>query len=156
MQTDSPAQVLVCITDQLSCHRLIQAGHTIAQKYQLPVKVVTVLKPGLVSSSAADALQTLYNIVGRLGAEMTVYFNDSPALTVAVHARQNNAVHLVSGTPGTGSSQFIKTIKGLLPEIPLSIVDENQHIVTFPAFHRSGSETMVGAPHAGVGGAEEA
>ena len=103
----------MCVTDQPSCRRLILAGDAIAQKYNVPVKVVTVLKPGLVSSKTADVLQTLYNIAGRLGADMTVYFNDSPALTVAVHARQINAVHIVSGSPGTDSNTFIETIKGL-------------------------------------------
>ncbi len=137
MQTDNPAgqaNVLVCVTDQPSCRRLILAGHAIAQKYQATVKVVTVLKPGLVSPRTADALQTLYNIAGRLGAEMTVYFNDSPALTVAVHARQINAIHIVSGSPGANSNAFLEMIKGLLPETPVSIVDEDEQIITFPAF----------------------
>ena len=137
MQTENPAHVLVCVTDQPSCRRLIMAGDAIAQKYHVPVKVVTVLNPGLVSAKTADVLQTLYNIAGRLGAEMTVHFNDSPALTVAVHARQNNAIHLVSGSPGTNSNLFIETIRGLLPEIPVSIVDDEQHMLTFPAFPSS-------------------
>jgi hypothetical protein len=134
LQTENPASVLVCVTDQPSCRRLILAGNAIAQEYGLPVKVVTVLKPGLVSAKTADVLQTLYNIAGHLGAEMTVYFNDSPALTVAVHARQTNAVHLVSGYPGADSNRFIETIKGLLPEVPVSMVDDNQQIFTFPSF----------------------
>lgn len=81
MNTENPAgqaNVLVCVTDQPSWPPLILAGDAIAQKYNVPVKVVTVLKPGLVSSKTADVLQTLYNIAGRLGADMTVYFNDSP------------------------------------------------------------------------------
>ena len=137
MNTENPAgqaNVLVCVTDQPSCRRLILAGDAIAQKYNVPVKVVTVLKPGLVSSKTADVLQTLYNIAGRLGADMTVYFNDSPALTVAVHARQINAVHIVSGSPGTDSNTFIETNKGLLPETPMTIVDNEQQMITFPSF----------------------
>ena len=140
MNTENPAgqaNVLVCVTDQPSCRRLILAGDAIAQKYQVPVKVVTVLKPGLVSSKTADVLQTLYNIAGRLGAEMTVYFNDSPALTVAVHARQTNAVHIVSGSPGTDGNTFIETIKGLLPKTPMTIVDNEQRMITFPSFPSS-------------------
>lgn len=137
MPTDTPAHVLVCVTDQPSCRRLILAGDAIAREYQVPVKVITVLSPGLVSAKTADVLQTLYNIAGRLGAEMTVYFNDSPALTVAVHARQTGAIHLVSGSPGTDSNLFIETIKGLLPEIPVTIVEDDQHMITFPSFPSS-------------------
>mgnify|MGYP002567567580 CR=1 FL=1 len=138
LQTENPtipANVLVCVTDQPSCRRLILAGDAIAKKYNMPVKVVTVLKPGLVSPKTAEVLQTLYNIAGRLGAEMTVLFNDSPLLTIAVHARQTNAAHIVGGSsPSSESSPFIETLKGLLPEIPISIVDEEEQIITFPAF----------------------
>lgn len=64
---------------------------------------------------------------------MTVYFNDSPALTVAVHARQTTP-SIVSGSPGTDSNTFIETIKGLLPETPMTIVDNEQQMITFPSF----------------------
>ena len=82
-------------------------------------------------------MQTLYNIAGKLGAEMTVYFNDEPALTAAVHARKTNAVHIVSGSPGAQSNLFVETIKSLLPEVPLSVVDENEQMLTFPAMSAS-------------------
>ena len=132
MDHEHPANVLVCVTDQPSCRRLIVAGASIAQRLELPLKVVCVRPEGLVSPKTAEALQVLYNISGKLGADMTVYFNDDPALTVAVHARQINAAHIVSGAPGANSNLFIETVKGLLPELPLSIVDANEHIVTFP------------------------
>lgn len=132
LEHEQPANVLVCVTDQPSCRRLIVAGVSIAKKLELPLKVVCVRPEGLVSAKTAEALQVLYNISSKLGADMTVYFNGDPALTVAVHARQINAVHIVSGTPGANSSLFIETVKGLLPELPLSIVDADEHIVTFP------------------------
>lgn len=86
MDHEHPANVLVCVTDQPSCRRLIVAGASIAQRLELPLKVVCVRPEGLVSPKTAEALQVLYNISGKLGADMTVYFNDDPALTVAVHA----------------------------------------------------------------------
>lgn len=98
-----------------AARRLILVGDTIARRSGIPVKVVTILPPGAVSPRTADTLQTLYNIAGKLGAEMTVYFNDEPALTAAVHARKTNAVHIVSGSPGAQSNLFVETIKSLLP-----------------------------------------
>lgn len=141
MDNEQPANVLVCVTDQTSCRRLIMAGAAIAEKYNVPVKVVSVQPEGLVSPKAAEALQVLYNISAKLGADMTVYFNDDPALTVAVHARKSNAMHIVSGSPGANSNLFIETIKGLLPELPLSIVDVDEHIVTFPGLSSAVSQT---------------
>lgn len=133
MNNEKPANVLVCVTDQLACRRLILAGDAIARQYDVPVKVISVMPLGLVSAKTGETLQTLYNISSKLGAEMTVYFNDDPALTVAVHAGTTNAIHIVRGAPGSNSSLFIETIKGLLPEIPMSIVDADDQMLTFPA-----------------------
>ena len=107
MDHEHPANVLVCVTDQPSCRRLIVAGASIAQRLELPLKVVCVRPEGLVSPKTAEALQVLYNISGKLGAD-------------------------ISGAPGANSNLFIETVKGLLPELPLSIVDADEHIVTFP------------------------
>ena len=68
LSSQSSANVLVCVTDQPSCRRLILAGDTIARRSGIPVKVVTILPPGAVSPRTADTLQTLYNIAGKLGA----------------------------------------------------------------------------------------
>ena len=53
------ANVLVCVTSQPACRRLICAGAEIAQQYGVPVKVVSVLPQGLVSAKTAETLQTL-------------------------------------------------------------------------------------------------
>ncbi len=133
MQDITTGAVLVCVTDQPSCHRLIMAGKTIAEQYGLPLQVVSVLPPRLVSDKTAQALQTLHNISSKQGADMTVFFNESPAVTIAVHARQCGAVHLVSGTPGADNTMFLATLRELLPEIPLSLVDTDGQLITFPA-----------------------
>lgn len=116
------ASVLVCVTDQPECHRLIRAGAMLAKQYRLPLYVVSVMPPRLVSVKTAEALQALYNVSSKLGAEMTVYFNDEAALTVAVHARKVEAGHLVIGAPGPGGNTFIEVVRDLLPEAELSMV----------------------------------
>ncbi len=133
MNENQSANVLVCVTDQLSCERLIRAGAALAQEYGVPVHVLSVLPEGLVSPQTSKVLQNLYDIASSLGAEMTFYFNNEPALTAAVHARQTGALHLVSGAPGADSNLFIETIKGLVPELPLSVVDADGRLFTFPA-----------------------
>lgn len=137
MNKEKSANVLVCVTDQLSCERLILVGAAIAEKYGVPVKVLSILPEGLISESTAAVLQNLYDTASSLGAEMTVYFNNDPALTAAVHASKTGAVHIVSGTPGIESNMFIETIKNLLPELPMSIIDADNHVFTFPALPAS-------------------
>lgn len=134
MNENKPASVLVCVTDQLSSRRLILAGARIAEQYNARVRVVSILPEGLVSEKTADTLQKLYDVSSSLGAEMTVFFNNEPALTAAVHASQIGAVHLVSGAPGPESNLFIEMIRRLLPELPISILDADDHLITFPAF----------------------
>ena len=133
MNKSQSANVLVCVTDQLSCERLIRAGAAIAEKFNVPVKVLSVLPEGLVSGSTAAVLQNLYDTASSLGAEMTFYFNNEPALTAAVHASKTGAIHIVSGTPGADSNLFIETVKGLMPELPITIIDADNHMYTFPA-----------------------
>lgn len=142
MSQETPGSVLVCVTVQPSCHRLIVAGKSLAEQYGVPLRVVSVLPKRLVSPKTADALQTLYNISGKLGAEMTVFFNDEVALTVAVHARQSDVIHLVSGMPEADSNAFVETIRELLPDIPLSLVDQDGQMVTFPALVSSVSPSQ--------------
>jgi K+-sensing histidine kinase KdpD len=127
------SNVLVCVTDQLSSERLIRSGAAIAEKQGISLHVVCVLPEGFVSESTAAILQNLYDTANSLGAEMTFYFNSDPALTVAVHAKKIGSVHIVSGTPGADSSFFIETVKTLLPQLPISIVDADSRMYTFPA-----------------------
>ena len=132
MSETPSANVLVCVTDQLSCERLIRAGAALAEEYGVPVRVLSILPEGLVSAQTASVLQNLYDIASSLGAEMTFYFNSEPALTAAVHASQTGAIHIVSGTPGADSNLCIETVKGLLPELPMSLVDADSRLFTFP------------------------
>jgi len=130
---EDTASVLVCVTDQPSCRRLIRAGAAIAREYDdLPVRVFSVLRPELVTEQTAIVLQSLYDEAGAQGAQMTVYFNDTPALMTAVYARQTEAAHIVVGTPGTDSRQFVKQLRCLLPDVPLTIVDEQERRCALP------------------------
>ncbi len=125
--------ILVCVTDQLSCERLIRTGAEIAKEKGVPVQVVSVLPEALVSDNTAFIMQKLYNTANSLGAEMTFYFNSDPALTVVVHAKKSGATHIVSGTPGANSTLFFETIKSLLPDLPITIINTENHLYTFPA-----------------------
>ena len=58
---------------------------------------------------------------------MNIYFNDSPELVVAVSAKKNNASTLVTGFPAEGSSGFIARIHEILPELPITMVDNDSN-----------------------------
>jgi K+-sensing histidine kinase KdpD len=133
MEILTEPNVLVCVTDQPTSERLIRVGASIAQDNNIALNVVCVLPKGFVSENTSAILQNLYDTANTLGAEMFFYFNSEPALTIAVHAKKKGTVHIVSGKPGANSNMFIETIKGLLPQLPISIVDSDNRIFTIPA-----------------------
>ncbi len=119
---------MVCVTPQSGCSRLIAAGARIAKEKSLPLKVISVFKEsnGL-NANEGGVLETLYECAKAYNAGMDIYFNDSPALVVAVAARKNNAATLITGFPAEGSSGFIARIHEVLPDLPVTMVDEQSN-----------------------------
>lgn len=119
---------MVCVTPQQSCARLIEAGARIATQENLPLSVISVFKEknGL-NANEGGALENLFECAKKFNAGMNIYFNDSPALVVAVSAKKNNASTLVTGFPAEGSSGFIARIHEILPELPITMVDNDSN-----------------------------
>lgn len=118
--------IMVCVTPQQSCARLIEAGARIAKEENLPLSVLSVFREsnGL-NANEGGALENLFECAKKFNANMDIYFNDSPALVIAVAAKKNNASTLVTGFPGENSNGFIARIHEILPELPITMVDNN-------------------------------
>ena len=115
---------MVCVTPQQSCSRLIEAGARIAKEENLPLSVVSVFRESSgLDVNIGETLENLFACSQKFQASMNVYFNDSPALVLAVVAKKSNASNLVTGFPGEGSNGFIAGIHELLPELPITMVD---------------------------------
>lgn len=118
--------VMVCVTPQQSCARLIEAGARIAKEENLPLSVISVFRESSgLNANFGGTLEMLFECVKKYDANMDVYFNDSPALVVAVAAKKKGAETLVTGFPAQGSSGFIANIHEILPQLPITMVDEN-------------------------------
>lgn len=118
--------VMVCVTQQQSCARLIEAGARIAKRENLPLSVISVFKESSgMNANDGGALENLFACAQKYDASMNIYFNDSPELVVAVAAKKNNASTLVTGFPAEGSNGFIAHIHELLPELPITMVDKD-------------------------------
>ena len=118
--------VVACVTEQDSCTRLIETGARIAAEENLPLIVMSVFKEsnGL-NANAGGALEKLFECAKKFDAQMNIYFNNSPALVVAVASKKLGAVNLVTGFPQEGSSGFIASIHEILPELPITMVDKD-------------------------------
>lgn len=120
--------VLVCVTSQPDCERLIRAGKKIAEEQRAPLQVVSVQRAEECFQPDSEALEYLHQQAKAVNAEMTVYFNDSPAITAAVHAVKENAVNIVMGFPKENSAHFVEDVHMLAPDIPISMVDGDDKI----------------------------
>lgn len=124
--------VLVCTLNRASCHRLIRAGKRLAERHDLPLRVLSVQPEGLVSPTVAETIQVVHNLSSAAGAQVTVLFSDSPALTTAVHAKQQNAAFLVCDRADMPGTAALGTLRELVPEITLSVLETDGRLITFP------------------------
>lgn len=120
--------IVVCVTPQESCTRLIEAGARIAAEEQLPLVVLSVFRESSgLNANEGGVLENLFECAKKFDARMNVYFNNSPALVVAVAAKKLGAVNLVTGFPEEGSSGFIGRVHEILPELVITMVDKDSN-----------------------------
>ncbi len=120
--------IMVCVTPQQSCARLIEAGARIAKEEKLPLEVISVFRQSNGMNANEDGvLENLFECAKKFNASMNIFFNDSPALVVAVATKKHNAATLVTGFPAEGSSGFIANIHELVPELPITMVDNESN-----------------------------
>lgn len=111
--------IVVCVTPQSSCKRLIEAGAKLCEEQGLKLRVISVLS----SPGSLDALGELYECVEKLGADMDIWINGEPALTAAVAAVKFGAKEIITGFPGEKSSKFIADFHDIVPDIPVRMID---------------------------------
>ena len=89
---------IVCVTNQLSCERLIRAGKLIADLSKTGLLVINVSSSDL-SEQDAKALEYLFTVSKDNGAEMTVLYGDEPMLKLTQLIKENRAGQRKSPLP---------------------------------------------------------
>lgn len=120
--------VLVCVTGQHDCDRLIRTGREIAEEKSLSLQVLCVQPNSAGFETDCEELEYLRQTARDAEAEMSVYFNDDSALTAASVAKHIGAVHIVTGMAGSPASGFIEILHRLLPSVPISMVAKDRTI----------------------------
>ena len=97
--------VLVCVTGQRMCERLIQRGAEVAQEHQLPLLVLSVVGNG--QNSLGDPAV----------AEMTVLCSEKPLDTIVDFAHKHAVAHVVigEGKPDVHGNSFAGCLAMALP-----------------------------------------
>lgn len=120
------SHVLVCVTGQRSCERLIEEGARIALEAEAELSVVHVAKRGnrfLGSESEAEALEHLFRISKAYDADMMLLRNDDVVNTLAAHARRIGArVVVIGGRPIKGGNHLTRALQNALPDLDVRTV----------------------------------
>lgn len=126
MPTDSYLKVLVCVTGQKTCERLIQEGARIARQLEGKVSVVHVAAKGaaiLGNQHEGEALEYLFRAADEVGAEMTVLRADDVLDTLVAFAGDQQVDCIVVGASrDRDSNAFAQRLRARLPNVELRSV----------------------------------
>ncbi len=118
--------VLVCVTGQKMCERLIDEGARLARELDAELSVVHVARQGggLLGGNVAEAeaLEYLFQISSDHGAGMTVIRSDDVVPTLAHHARKVGASLMVLGSPKRSERDVTRELKAHMPDMEFHVV----------------------------------
>ncbi len=124
------ARVLVCVTRQHACERLIRAGAGFVMQLgggQLSVVHVAPHGAGFLGSeSEGEALEYLFGIAKEHDADMTVLRSGDTVRSLVRHARNKRATHIILGVSpnATGSLPISAELERQLPDTQIIHVSE--------------------------------
>ena len=117
--------VLVCVTGQRSCERLIVIGAQLAAQERQPLIVLHVARAGgnvLGYKNEAEALEYLLAISQQYHADMDVRKSDDVVSAIEREARDRQAGVIVAGrAPNYGGWDLLDELRGRLPDVRFEI-----------------------------------
>ena len=125
-------RVMVCITRQKTCERLIKVGKKLVNGSNGELSVIHVAKAGdnfLGSNDEGEALDYLFHVSKEAGAEMTVLRSDHVVDTLVNFARKNNISIVIMGespsSPQNSDRNIIQEMGKRLPDLEIRIVPQS-------------------------------
>ncbi|MGN0558586.1 MAG: hypothetical protein ACI4IS_03940 [Acutalibacteraceae bacterium] len=131
MKSDKKPSVLVCVTGQYDCDRLIREGYNTAVEQNLELHVLMVHKPISDYAFLGAEAEYLYRVTKELGSDMTLMFSDNPAQTAVDYAKSIHAKQLVTGMSDGSPNNFVYTVSTLAPHLPIKMVSKDNIVYTY-------------------------
>lgn len=131
MRADKKPSVLVCVTGQYDCDRLIEVGFEQASALDCDLHVLCVHTPMNDISRLSDEIEYLYRTAKELGADMTIAFDKNAPKFAAGFARKINARHLVTGMPDNRPNGFVLTVHEMLPRLQITMVTKENDTLLY-------------------------
>lgn len=123
--------IMVCVTQQLSCERLVYFGEKLAAHRGGRLMVVSV-KPSREARSpeVGETLEHLFSLAKHAAAELDVLYHDFPAEAIAELARERGVDCVVAGvSPDNGLGSFHEQLSSGLLHASLLVIDDGGNLV---------------------------
>lgn len=120
-------KIMVCVTRQKTCARLIRAGLKITNEAKGELSVIHVAKLHenfLGNPKEGEALEYLFHISKDAGADMTVLRSDEIVDTLVEFAKKNNIAKIV-----LGESPYSKNDTNIIHQLELRLPDTEIRVV---------------------------
>lgn len=118
--------VMVCVTRQRTCARLVERGEQIATARNLPLHIVHAVRTGenfLGNAIEGEALEYLFTAAQLAGGSLAMLRADDVEGTLETYAKAHDASVLVLGaSPDTSGDNFVTRLQRRLPGIQVEIV----------------------------------
>lgn len=120
--------IMVCVTQQKTCEKLIKAGYEISKEMESStlyvIHVVNENDKLLFNLSDGDALEYLFEITKELGADLVVKRSKNVVNTLVEFALEKGISHVVMGCAAdiTANKNFEQKLRTKLKEIEFVIV----------------------------------
>ena len=119
--------IMVCVTRQKTCERLIELGARLAAIHGGELIVAHAIRTTdcvLGNTNEAEALEYLFERASERGAEMMMVRNDDVAGSLVNLAKKHGATVVVVGaTPPTEPVSFAARLRTMLPEVDVISVE---------------------------------
>lgn len=130
MKSKKKPSVLVCVTSQYDCDRLIRVGYEKAVALDYDLRVLCVHTPISNCTLLSDEIEYLYQTTKGMGADMTIAFNLDAPRTAADFAKKVKAKIVITGIAGDNSTHFADNFHELLPKSQLIMVTKQNECLT--------------------------
>ncbi len=126
--------VMVCVTMQRSCQRLIREGERIAAEKDAALAVVHVARPEddlLGNPDEGEALNYLFTVASEAKAQMQVLRSAKIAKSLAQFAKENGATDIVMGQARGRNQAVMRSILGEVerqaPGLTVHVIQEQEN-----------------------------
>lgn len=121
--------VMVCVTQQKTCERLIVSGYSMLNKNTDKLFVIHVVNEKdnfLNNDSDGEALEYLFNVSKKVGADLTVLRSKNVEMAMEEFAKKNDITHMLMGaspnSDGFESQNITLKLKNSLPNVEFIIL----------------------------------